>query len=80
MKGRARIRCFRGSGFGEVFLALDKVKHELVVIKKVKSWGITEYDESEFRLLKECESPYVAKYYDILQREREVWVNCSRFR
>ena len=80
MKGRARIGWFRGSDFSEVFLALDRVKHELVVIKKVKSLGEIEYDDSVFRFLNECESPYVTRYYDILQRERELWVNCSRFR
>ena len=80
MKGRARIRWFRGSDLSEVFLALDRVQHELVVIKKVRGWIENEYNESEFRLLKECDSPYVTRYYDILQREREVWVNCSRFR
>ena len=80
MKGRARIRWFRGSDLSEVFLAMDRVQHELVVIKKVRGWIENEYNESEFRLLKECDSPYVTRYYDILQREREVWVNCSRFR
>lgn len=80
MKGRARIRWFRGSDLSEVFLALDRVQHELVVIKKVRGWIENEYNESEAGLLKKCKSPYVAEYYDILRREREVWVNCSRFR
>ena len=64
----------------EVFLALDRVTYELVVIKKLRIVADCNWNESESRLLTERPSRYAVRYYDIQQRERELWVNCSCFR
>ena len=31
---------------------------------------------SESKLLKECQSRYIVRYYDVLRREGELWVCC----
>ena len=62
------------SGFGEVFVALDKASNDLVAIKKVKMVMEDEQIENESRLLRECQSPLIVRYYDVLKREGELWV------
>ena len=64
----------RGSGFGEVFVALDKKSNDLVAIKKVKPLLNEDRLENEWKLLKECQSRYIVRYYDVLRREGELWV------
>ena len=61
-------------GFGEVFVALDKTSNVLVAIKKVKMVMGDEQIENESRLLRECQSPLIVRYYDVLKREGELWV------
>ena len=61
-------------GFGEVFVALDKTSNGLVAIKKVKMVMEDEQIENESRLLRECQSPLIVRYYDVLKREGELWV------
>ena len=63
-----------GRGFGEVFVALDKTSNVLVAIKKVKMVMEDEQIENESRLLRECQSPLIVRYYDVLKREGELWV------
>ena len=65
---------FRGSGFGEVFVALDKTSNDLVAIKKVKPLLNEDELENEWKLLKECQSRYIVRYYDVLRRDGEFWV------
>ena len=67
-------RCFRGSGFGEVFVALSKQSNVYVAIKKVKLLSDDKRIETESILLKECQSPFIVRYYDVIRRERELWV------
>ena len=64
----------RGSGFGEVFVALDKKSNNLVAIKTVKPLLNEDRLENEWKLLKECQSCYIVRYYDVLRREGELWV------
>ena len=66
----------RGSGFGEVFAALDKKSNDLVAIKRVKMVMEDDQIASESKLLKECQSRYIVRYYDVLRREGELWVCC----
>ena len=65
---------FRGSGFGEVFVALDKTSNDLVAIKKVKMVMNDSDMDGESRLLKESRSRFIVRYYDVLRREGELWV------
>ena len=67
---------FRGSGFGEVFVALDKTSNDLVAIKKVKMTVNDNEMDGESRLLKESRSRFIVRYYDVLRREGELWVCC----
>lgn len=60
---------FRGSGFGEVFVALDKTSNDLVAIKKVKLTLNDSDMDGESRLLKESRSRFIVRYYDVLRRE-----------
>ena len=64
----------RGRGFGEVFVALDKSSNDLVAIKRVKIMMDDSEIASESELLKECQSRYIVRYYDVLRREGELWV------
>ena len=61
-------------GFGEVFVALDKKSNDLVAIKKVKPLLNEDKLENEWKLLKECQSRYIVRYYDVLRRDGEFWV------
>ena len=70
------IHGFRGSPYGEVFVALDKKSNDLVAIKRVKMVMEDEEIASESKLLKECQSRFVVRYYDVLRREGELWVCC----
>ena len=75
-KGGWFRRRIRGRGFGEVFAALDKTSNDLVVIKRVKMVMEDTGIETELKLLKECQSRYTVRYYDVLRREGELWVRC----
>ena len=70
------MRWFSDSGFGEVFVALDKASNDLVAIKKLKVVLDENEIVSESKLLKECQSRYIVRYYDVLRREGELWVCC----
>ena len=64
----------RGSGFGEVFVALDKKSNDLVAIKRVKMVMEDDQIASESKLLKECQSRYIVRYHSVLRMESELWV------
>ena len=64
----------RGSGFGEVFAALDKKSNDLVAIKRVKMVMEDDQIASESKLLKECQSRYIVRYYDVMRMDSELWV------
>ena len=75
-KGEWSGRWIRGSGFGEVFVALDKKSNDLVAIKRVKMVMEDDQIKSESKLLKECQSRYIVRYYDVMRMESELWVCC----
>ena len=56
------------------FLALNKSSNDLVVIKKMKMLLSDDEIESESKRLKECQTPFVVKCYDLLQHNDELWV------
>lgn len=64
----------RSSGFGEVFVALDKTSNDLVAIKRVKVVTDDDAIANESKMLKECQSRFIVRYYDVLRREGELWV------
>ena len=57
-----------------MFAALDKKSNDLVAIKRVKMVMEDDQIASESKLLKECQSRYIVRYYDVLRREGELWV------
>ena len=73
-KGKCETSGIRISGFGEVFKALDKTSNMLVAIKKVKLQSDDKGIEKESELLRQCQSPLIVRYYDVLRMESELWV------
>ncbi len=68
------IHGFRGSPYGEVFVAQDKKSNDLVAIKRLKPIGNGNAIETELELLKECQSRYIVRYYNVVRRKGELWV------
>ena len=66
------------SGFGEVFLALDKTSNELVAVKKTKIIATPDEVLKESRILKECKSKFIVRYFDVVKQMSEFWVSGSR--
>ena len=59
-----------------MFVALDKSSNDLVAIKRVKMVMEDDQIASESKLLKECQSRYIVRYYDVMRMESELWVCC----
>ena len=59
-----------------MFVALDKSSNDLVAIKRVKMVMEDDQIASESKLLKECQSRYIVRYYDVLRRDCYWWVVC----
>lgn len=57
-----------------MFVALNRLSYDLVAIKKMKMASDTSVIENESRLLQECNSKYVVRYYDVIRKDNEVWV------
>ena len=57
-----------------MFVALDKSSNDLVAIKRVKMVMDDSEIASESELLKECQSRYIVRYYDVIRRGGELWV------
>ena len=57
-----------------MYVALDKASNDYVAVKRVQM----EVDEStvqnESRMLKECGSKYIVRYFDLVKVGNEVWV------
>mgnify|MGYP002572692094 CR=1 FL=1 len=66
----------RSSGFGEVFVAMDNTSNDLVAIKKLRLCMEPGQVENESRLLKECKSKFIVRYFDVIRSESELWVSC----
>ena len=66
----------RSSGFGEVFVAMDSTSNDLVAIKKLRLCMEPGQVENESRLLKECKSKFIVRYFDVIRSESELWVSC----
>ena len=67
---------FIHSAYGVVFKALDRQSNEYVAIKKVK--GIQQNAFAvESSMLEHCRSKFIVRYYSIVQKEEEYWVDSS---
>ena len=65
------------SGFGEVYVAMDKAANELVAIKRIKGVSDDRRIENETQLLKECQSRYIVLYYNMIRKGEEWWVSLA---
>ena len=75
-KGKREVERIRVRAFGEVFVAFDKRVNDIVAIKQVNVRRGDEVIASESKLLKECQSRYIVRCYDVLRREGKLWVCC----
>ncbi len=57
-----------------MFVALNRLSYDLVAIKKMKMVTNVALIENESRLLQECNSKYIVRYYDVIRKDNEVWV------
>lgn len=73
-RGMERVRDVRRRGFGEVYVAKDRMSNDLVAIKKVKVMTDSDTLENESRMLKDCVSKFIVRYCDVVRKEGEVWV------
>ncbi len=69
------MRWISDRGFGEVFVALSRQSNVYVAIKKVKLLSDNKRIEKESELLRQCQSPLIVRYYDVLRKESELWVS-----
>lgn len=74
-KGNAMQSELTMSGFGEVYVAMDKAANELVAIKRIKGVSDDKRIENETQLLKECQSRYIVLYYNMMRKGEEWWVS-----
>ena len=74
-KGKREVERIRVRAFGEVFVAFDKRVNDIVAIKQVNVRRGDEVIASESKLLKECQSRYIVRCYDVLRREGKLWVS-----
>lgn len=61
-------------GFGEVYVAKDRVSNDLVAIKKLRIVTDSVALDGESQLLKSCVSKFVVRYCDVVMKENELWV------
>ena len=73
-KGIVGIEESKDRGFGEVYLALDKKSNDQVVVKRVQMKMDDSTVQNEVKMLKECGSKYIVRYYDLVKVGNEVWV------
>lgn len=62
------------SGFGEVFTATNKKDHTTVAVKRVSVALNPAEINNEVKMLQECVSPFIVRYYDVYYSNRELWV------
>ena len=61
-----------------MFVALNRLSYDLVAIKRMKMATNVALIENESRLLQECNSKYIVRYYDVIRKDNEVWVRVVR--
>ena len=53
---------------------MDKKSNVLVAIKQIVASIDDKVVENESKILKKCNSPYIVRYYNIVNSENELWV------
>ncbi len=74
-KGNAMQIGLTISGFGEVYVAMDKAANELVAIKRIRGVPDDKRIDNESQLLKECQSRYIVLYRNMMRKGEEWWVS-----
>ena len=59
---------------GETYLAFDKTSEKLVVIRKLKGLPRDKRIEGALEELKNCQSSFNVKCFDVLRKGDEYWV------
>ena len=77
-KGIDGIEESKDRGFGEVYLALDKKSNDQVVVKRVQMKMDDSTVQNEVKMLKECGSKYIVRYFDLVKVGNELWVWLSK--
>ena len=77
-KGIVGIEESKDRRFGEVYLALNKKSKNQVVVKKVQMKADDSTVQNEVKMLKECCSKYIVRYYNLVRVGNEVWVRLSK--
>ena len=57
-----------------MYVALDKASNDYVAVKRVQMKVDESRVRNESRLLKECGSKYIVRYFDLVKVGNEVWV------
>ena len=57
-----------------MYVALDKASNDYVAVKRVQMKVDEATVQNESRLLKECGSKYIVRYFDLVKVGNEVWV------
>lgn len=78
-KGLPDLEPIRCRGFGRVWKALDKTSNSYVAIKQLPLSIDDKVIENEWKVLSKCESPFVVRYYDVVNSDNELWVRCLLF-
>ena len=61
-------------GFGEVFLAFNKSSNDLVAVKHLRLVSSEGSIENEAKMLQECTSKFIVRYYDAIRSGNELYV------
>ena len=57
-----------------MYVALDKASNDYVAVKRVQMKVDESTVQNESRMLKECGSKYIVRYYGIVSSRNENWV------
>ena len=57
-----------------MYVALDKASNDYVAVKRVQMKVDESTVQNESKVLKECGSKYIVRYYDLGKVGNEVWV------
>ena len=56
-------------------MALDKASNDYVAVKRVQMKVDESTVQNESKMLKECGSKYIVRYFDLVKVGNEVWVS-----
>ena len=57
-----------------MYVALDKASNDYVAVKRVQMKVDEATVQNESKMLKECGSKYIVRYFDLVKMGNEVWV------